>query len=230
MTSLFHPPIRTAEEIAEHKAQRMAAVVARKLQGIPEPKLPPYLGKTPQEHAKYRELEIDIKTDLGYGDPEAFRLMKHHAREAASTAVAQAHQWEMSTVRGGVGGWNNLPKHATDMIKGLRSRIDPVLKVAEAEFDPSHVLRRKYDEIEAAHLDQVQKIQRKYDQMRDGAGNYARLKIRQQERNEIQKTLSSRASSVRDWEAAVLDAHRVAGFNGLTGFHLTKANPAQSVV
>lgn len=230
MTSPFHPPIRTVEEIAEHNAQRMAAVVARKLQGIPEPKLPRYLGKTPQEHAKYRELEIDIKTDLGYGDPEAFRLMKHHAREARLTAEAQACQWEMSAQLSGSGGWNNLPKQAAKMIKGLRSRIDPVLKVAEAEFDASHVLRGQYDEIESAHLDQVQNIQRKYDQMRDGAGNYARLKIRQQEGNEIQKTLSSRASSVRDWEAAVLDAHRIAGFNGLTGFHLTKANPAQSVV
>jgi vacuolar-type H+-ATPase subunit H len=116
------------------------------------------------------------------------------------------------------------------MIKGLRSRIDPVLKVAEAEFDAGHVLRGKYDEIESAHLEQVQNIQRKYDQMRDGSGKYGRSKIRQQERNEIQKTLSSRASSVRDWEAEVLDAHRSAGFNGLTGFHLTKANPAQSVV
>lgn len=212
MTSPFPPPIRTAEEIAEHKAQRTASTVARKLQGIPEPKLPPYVGKTPQAHAKYRELEIDIKTDLGYGDPEAFRLMRHHAREATSTAEAQDRQWEMSTERGGVGGWNNLPKHATDMIKGLRSSIDPVLKVAEAEFDASHVLRKKYDEIESAHLEQVQNTQRKYDQMRDGAGKYARSKIRQQERIDLKETLSSRASSVRNWEAEVLDACRNAGF------------------
>lgn len=211
MTSPFHSPIRTAAEIAEHKAQRIASTVARKLQGIPEPKLPPYVGKTPQAHAKYRELEIDIKTDVGYGDPEAVRLMRHHAREAASTAEAQDRQWEMSTERGGPGGWNNLPKQATKMIKGLRSRIDPVLKVAEAEFDPSHVLRRKYDEIEAVHLDRVQNIKRKYDQMRNGAGKYARSKIRQQERTEIQETLSSRASSVRNWEAEVLDACRNAG-------------------
>jgi hypothetical protein len=212
MTSPFHPPIRSIEEIVEHNAQRFAAAVARKLQGIPEPKLPPYSGKTPQAHAKYRELEVDIKTDVGYGDTEAFRLMKHHAYEATSTAEAQDRQWEMSTKLGGVGGWNNLPKHAIDMIKGLRSRIDPVLKVAEAEFDATQVLRRKYDEIESTHLEQVKNIQRKYDQMRDGAGKYARSKIRQWERTEIQETLSSRASSVRDWEAEVLDAYRSAGF------------------
>jgi hypothetical protein len=212
MTSPFHPPIRTAEEIAEHKAQRTASTVARKLQGIPESKLPAYVGKTSQAHAKYRELEIDIRTDVGYGDHKAVRLMKHHAREAASTAEAQAHQWEMSTVRGGAGGWNNLPKHATDMIKGLRSRIDPVLKVAEAEFDPGHVLRTKYDVIEAVHLDRVQNIKRKYDQMRNGSGKYARSKIRQQESTEIQETLSSRASSVRDWELELHHAYRSAGF------------------
>ena len=101
MTSPFHPPIRTVEEIAEHKAQRTASTVARKLQGIPEPKLPPYVGKPPQAHAKYRELEIDIKNDFGYGDPEAARLMRHHAREAASIAEAQDRQWEMSTERAG---------------------------------------------------------------------------------------------------------------------------------
>lgn len=230
MTSPFRRPIRTVEEIAEHNAQRLAAAVARKLQDIPEPKLPPYYGKTTQAHAKYRELEIDIKTDVGYGDPEAVRLMRHHARQASSTAEAQYCQWEMSTERGGPGGWNNLPKQATKMIMGLRSRIDPVLKVAEAEFDAGHVLRGKYDEIESSNLEQVQNIQRKYDQMRNGAGKYARSKIRQQERNEIQKTLLSRASSVRGWEAEVLDAHRSAGFNRLTGFHLTNANPAQSVV
>lgn len=198
MTSPFHPPYRTDDEIAEHNAQRIAAAVARKLQGIPEPKLPPYLGKTSQELAKYRELEIDIKTDVVYGDPEAFRLMKHHAREAKSTAEAQACQWEMSAQRSGSRGWNNLTKQAAKMIRGLRSRIDPVLKVAEAEFDASHVLRRKYDEIEAAQLDRLQSIKQKYDQMRDGAGKYARSKIGQQERTEIQETLSSRATSVRD--------------------------------
>lgn len=214
MTSPFHSPYRTFEEIAEHKAQRTATAVARKLQGMPEPKLPPYVGKTPQEHAKYRELEIDIKTDVGFGDPEAARLMRHHARQATLTAEAQETQWGLNTERGGSGGWNNLPKQATKMIKGLRSRIDPILKVAEAEFDASQVLREKYDEIESVHLDQVQNIKRKYDHMRDGAGKYARSKIRQHERIAIQETLTSRASSVRDWEAEVLDAHRCAGLLG----------------
>jgi hypothetical protein len=46
----------------------------------------------------------------------------------------------------------------------------------------------------------------------DKGDGYARLKIGQQERTEIQKTLSSRATSVRDWEAEVLDAYKSAGF------------------
>lgn len=39
MTSPFHPPYRTEEEIAEHKALRTAEAVARKLEGLTEPKV-----------------------------------------------------------------------------------------------------------------------------------------------------------------------------------------------
>lgn len=211
MTSLFHPPYRTDEEIAEHKALRTAEAVVRKLEGLPEPKVPPYQGKTPLDHARHRELEIDITTDLGYGDPKAIRLMKHHASEAVSTAAAHARQWEMNTEHGGSGGINNLFKHVTKMIEGLRSRANPVLKVAEAEFDPSHILRGRYNQIESVHLDQVQSLKRVYDQMRDGAGKYARSKIRPLERKELQDVLNSMAKAVCKWDAELNAACKEAG-------------------
>lgn len=201
MTSPFHPPIRTAEEIAEHKAQRIAEAVARKLEGRPEPKMPSYQGSTPRSLAKHREMEIELTTDLGWGDPKAIVDMKHHAREARLTAESHACHWEMNTKRGGRGGWNNLSKHAIDMIAGLRSRIDPAIKVAEAEFDPDFILRDIYEAIESTHLDQVRGIKKKYDQMREGAGKYARSKIRKHEQADIQGVLNSSASAIRHWEA-----------------------------
>lgn len=211
MTSPFHPPYRTDEEIAEHKALRTAEAVARKLEGLPEPKVPPYQGKTPQALTKHRELEIELTTDPSWGTPKALRDLKLHAREATSTAKAHARQWDISTERGGPGGWNNLPLRVEKMIKVLRTRINPVLKIEEAEFDKEQKLRRKYDEIESAHLNQVQSIKRKNDQMRDGAGQYARSKIRQLERKELQDVLDSMATAVREWESELNAACKDAG-------------------
>lgn len=201
----FNRPVRTIQEIQEHKALKLAELVARKLQGQCEPRLPPYTGKTYSDHARYREFEINLKTDLGWSDPLADKLMRHHANEAVRTIQGYARAWVMNTEKGGVGGWNNLPKHSRLMIDSLRSRIDPVLYVMEAELDPKHIARAEYQLIESKYKSLVDAIEERGKLLRVGASKHNRSKIRQVERAEIQEILDSMAKDLGHWRDELFD-------------------------
>lgn len=209
---IFSRPDRTASEITDHYALRCAENVARKLEGTPEPRVPAYTGHTSADLARHRELEIDITTDLGWGDPEAIRLMKHHAQEAARTAEAYASDWGLITFKGGVGGCNNLPKRAFEMIDSLRARVYPATYVASAEFDPSRMLQAKYRELELKHQDLVRVIELKNKELRSRASQYARARIRKNEREELQDVLDSLAENVRSWQVQLKKASKEVGF------------------
>ena len=150
---------------------------------------------------------------LGWGDPAAIKKMKHHAKEAVATIESNASWWDRNTEKGGPGGKNNLPKYASETIEGLRSRINPVLKVAEAEFDPDGVLRSSYDAIESEHLGQVEAIRRNYAPMRKMATPSARKKIRDLERKELHDVLDSMAAEVREWSSDLDDACKSVGLD-----------------
>jgi hypothetical protein len=196
----FKRPTRTPEEIQEHKDLKLAEWVARKLEGLSEPTVPAYTGLTDADQARHRELEITIITDLGWRDPLADKLMRHHAREAVRTIQGYARAWEMNTEKGGPGGWNNLPKHTHMMIDSLRSRVDPVLYVAEAEFDHKRIIRSEYQKIESKYKNAVDAIELKNQKIRVFATSYTRSKIRQRERNEIQEVLDSMAVDIKNWQ------------------------------
>ena len=196
----FQRPIRTPEEIQEHKDMKLAEWVARKLEGLCDPTVPAYTGLTDADLARHRELVIAIRTDLGWHDPLADRLMRHHAQEAVRTIQGYARAWEMNTEKGGPGGWNNLPKHTRLMIDSLRPRIDPVLYVAEAEFDQKRIIRSEYQQIESKYKNAVDEIELKNQKIRVGATSYTRSKIRQRERNEIQEVLDSMAVDIKNWQ------------------------------
>jgi hypothetical protein len=106
----------------------------------------------------------------------------------------------MNTEKGGPGGWNNLPKHTRLMIDSLRPRIDPVLYVAEAEFDQKRIIRSEYQQIESKYKNAVDEIELKNQKIRIGATSYTRSKIRQRERNEIQEVLDSMAVDIKNWQ------------------------------
>ena len=212
MISPFRSPNHSPEESAEHKALRTAEAVARKLEGLPDPKPPPYVGKTSSALARHRIEEIDMTTDLGWGDPKAERLMKHHAREAVSTAANWARNWMHNTDKGGPGGVNNLPKYARTLIDGLKSRLAPALHVAEAEFDPDHHLRQKLTEITSDHLRQIDVIEEKYQPRHAAANSYGRKKLRDAQRVELGDVLTSHAESIEEWEKELLEGSREVGF------------------
>lgn len=212
MTSQFHRPFRTVEEIDAHKTLRIVEAVIRKLENIPESSAPPYQGHTTASLARHYISVIEITTDLGWGCPKAIRYMKHHAREASITAESFASNWKMNTAQGGVGGWNNLPLHASNMIKSLRTRIYPALIVCDAEFDPKKILRKKHLEIENAHLLKINSIKNKYECMRSHASSHTRKKIRELERNELQLILDSIVNEICDWESDLIEACRQVGF------------------
>jgi hypothetical protein len=86
------------------------------------------------------------------------------------------------------------------MIDSLRSRVDPVLYVAEAEFDPRQVIRSEYQQIESKYKNAVDTIELKNQKTRIGATSYTRSKIRQRERNEIQELLDSMAVDIKNWQ------------------------------
>ena len=196
----FKRPIRTPEEIQAHKDLKLAKWVARKLEGLSEPTVPAYTGLTDADHARHRELEITIRTDLGWRDPLADRLMRHHAQEAVRTIQGYARMWGMNTEKGGPGGWNNLPKHTRLMIDSLRPRIDPVLYVAEAEFDPELIARGEYQQIESKYKNLIVAIEQRNQSLRSGASKYKRSKIRQVERAEIQVVLDSMSIDLGQWK------------------------------
>jgi hypothetical protein len=198
--TLFKRPNRSDEEIIEHKAIKLAADVARKLEGISELKIPKYFGSTYFDHARHRELEINIRTDLGWGDPLAFSLMRHHANEAVISLKSFAENWTINTQKGGPGGWNNLAKRVNLFIDSLRSRIDPALYVAEAEFDPHRIFRSEYEKIEKLFISEVSLIAAKNNNHRLGASKYRRSKIRDAERAELQKTINNLLESVSIWK------------------------------
>ena len=201
----FKRPIRTPEEIQAHKDLKLAEWVARKLEGLSEPTVPVYTGLTDADHARHRELEITIRTDLGWRDPLADRLMRHHAQEAVRTIQGYARMWGMNTEKGGPGGWNNLPKHTRLMIDSLRPRIDPVLYVAEAEFDPELIARGEYQQIESKYENLIVAIEQRNQSLRSGASKYKRSKIRQVERAEIQEALDSMARDLGQWRDELFD-------------------------
>lgn len=196
----FNRPVRTIEEIREHKALKLAEWVARKLQGHTEPTVPAYTGLTDADLARHRELEITIRTDLGWRDPLADKLMRHHAREAVRTIQGYARAWKINTEKGGPGGWNNLPKHAHMMIDSLRSRVDPVIHVAESEFDQRQIIRFEYQRIESKYKSAVDAIELKNQKIRIGATSCMRSTIRQRERKEIQELLDSMATDIKNWQ------------------------------
>lgn len=212
MTSLFRRNYHTDDEIARHKAERNAAKVARILEELPEPRAPELINTTTAAITRHRIQEIDITTDLGWGDPEAIRLMKHHAQEAARTAEAYASDWGLITFKGGVSGCNNLPKRAFEMIDSLRARVDPATYVASAEFDPSCVLQVNYQELELKHQDLVRVIELKNKELRSRASQNARARIRKNEREELQYVLDSLAADVRFWQVQLNKASKEVGF------------------
>jgi hypothetical protein len=195
MTSPFQRPIRTQEEIVAHESHRITEAVIRKLENIPEPSVPPYVGHTTASLARHYTTVIKIKNDLGWGSSKALNDMKHHARQATITAKGFADTWKFNTAKGGVGGWNNLSSHAAKMIKGLRTRVYPSLAVSDAEFDPQKLLRKRHFEIENAH-----------------ACSASRKKIREMERRELQIVLNSMAKAIGEWEMELLNASKDAGF------------------
>jgi hypothetical protein len=201
----FKRPIRTIEEIQEHKAIKLAELVALKLEGLSEPIVPPYVGKTHSDHARHREYEIKLKTDVGWGDPAADRLMRHHANEAVRTFEGYVQAWKMNTEKGGVGGWNKLPIRARSMIDSLIPRIYPVLYVAEAEFDPKHIARIEYSRIESRYKNWIDAIEQRNNALRTGASKHKRSKIRQAERAEIQEVLDSMARDLGQWRDVIFD-------------------------
>jgi|LauGreSuBDMM15SN_2_FD.fasta_scaffold16140_4 hypothetical protein len=196
----FFRPNRTSNEIDQHKAERLAEAVARKLQDLSAPVVPNFYGSTTSEHARHRELEITIRTDLGWGDPLAYSLMRHHAKEAVVSIKSFARNWTINTHKGGVGGWNNLPKHVNLMVDSLRARIDPAIFVAEAEFDPRQIFRTEYYQIESLYKCQVDLIGSKNQTRRIGASKYKRTKIRQEERVELQVVIDSFAEAIDEWQ------------------------------
>jgi len=208
----FHRPLRTEEEITEHKAHRVSEAVARILDGVSDPRMPYVQGHTDRSLIAHRELEIRTMTDHGWGDIKAILIMKHHAHEAVATAEAFASSWSFNTERGGPGGWNNLHIHVCRMIRTLRTRVDPALCVAEAEFDPEQILRRIYLEVEYSHLKKAETIKCKFDKLRSGATSHGRAKIRAQERRDFQCLLESMFNAVGTWENELINASRKAGF------------------
>ena len=86
------------------------------------------------------------------------------------------------------------------MIDSLRSRVDPVLYVAEAEFDHKRIIRSEYQKIESKYKNAVDAIELKNQKIRVFATSYTRSKIRQRERNEIQEVLDSMAVDIKNWQ------------------------------
>ena len=201
----FKRPVRTIEEIQEHKAIKLAELVARKLEGLNEPNIPFFTGVTSSDLARHREFAIKLRTDLGWGDPQADWLMRHHANEAVVTIQGCAQAWQMNTEKGGVGGWNNLPKKIRELINSLHERIDPVLYVAEAEFDPKHIARSEYQKIESRYMNSVDAIEQRNKALRTGASKHKRSKIRQAERAEIQQVLDSMVRDLGQWRDELFD-------------------------
>jgi len=210
--SPFHPIYRTPHEVELHKAQRQAQKVARKLMGLPEPTISPYVPTSSNSLTQHRMKEIEVKTDLGWGDPEAIRLMKHHVANAVARAENHADKWDLLTSRGGPGGLNNLTKRAIQMIEGLLDRIEPSLTVAEAEFDSRGLLRKRYGELVANHIKQLEEIRHEHQELRVHASKHHRPKIRAHEIMSIQKVLDSMASKLRTWADEVTASAREAGF------------------
>lgn len=212
MTSPFQRPVRTQEEIVAHESHRLTEAVIRKLENIPEPSVPPYVGHTTASLARHYTTVIKIKNDLGWGSSKALNDMKHHARQATITAKGFADTWKFNTAKGGVGGWNNLSSHAAKMIKGLRTRVYPSLAVSDAEFDPQKLLRKRHFEIENSHLTKVIAISSTYKRLRTHACSASRKKIREMERRELQIVLNSMAKAIGEWEMELLNASKDAGF------------------
>ena len=208
----FRRPLHSAEEVAEHKALRLAEDVARKLEGLPEPRSPKLNDTTNKGIADNRIQEIDLTTDLGWGDPKAIWLSNHHVHNAVAAIDSHADNWSINTMRGGPGGWNNLTEPAAKMIKGLRTRIDPAIHVANAEFDPQGELGRMYDHIEALHLDKIDSIRKRGDEIRKGASKAARSKIRQGEIKELQGVIDSMASATHTWAINFSEARKEVGY------------------
>lgn len=200
MTSPFKRPSRTPKEVQDRKERLLAEGVARKLEGVTLPPTAPYMGNTAKAYAKHLVKEIHSKTELGWGEPEAIRLLKHHAKKAADVIEAGRWQWDLSTARGGPGGWNNLPLRAETQITNLRTWITPTLEIAEPEFDPSKALRARYDDLEAKHVDQARAVANKYSRLRGAANSHIRKKLRDAEREELQEVLDGMATAVRLWE------------------------------
>ena len=212
MTSPFRRPDRSAEEVAVHKEQRLVEKVVRKLEGMPEPRPLKLTDTSNKGIANYRIQEVVLTTDLGWGDPNAIRLSEHHVRNAVTVIDSHAHNWRSNTIRGGPGGWNDLAEPAAKMIKALRTRIDPAIHVAKAEFDPEGDLGRNYDHIEASHLDKIASIKKRCDHMREGASKGAKSRIRQGEIKELQGVIDSMASATRNWANNFNEACREVGF------------------
>lgn len=212
MTPPFARPARSPQEVAEHNDQRLAQAVARRLEGIPDAKSSPFPGGSSKALGKHRIQEIKKLTDVGWGSYEAISRMKDHANEAVSTIAGIARAWNLNTQKGGVGGWNNLTAQACKSIGNLRSRVDPTIFVAKAEFDPQGVLGSDYAAIEAKYLGQVAKIQACNAPLRKHATSAARSRLRQQEIGELQDVLDSFAEDVRLWRDAVHAASKEVGF------------------
>lgn len=212
MTSPFCRPIRSVEEVAMHKEQRLLEEVVRKLEGMPEPQAPKLINTSNKRIADNRIQEIDLTTDVGWGDTKAIRLSQHHVRNAVSAINTYAYNWSFNTLRGGPGGWSNLGEAAAKMIKSLRTRIDPANHVAKAEFDPEGALGRSYDQIEASHLDKIESIKKQCDQMREASKRGSRSIIRQLEIKELQSVINSMACSTEKWEISFNQACKEVGF------------------
>lgn len=199
MTTPFRRPNRSAEEIAVHKEKRLVEKVVRNLEGMPEPQAPKIIDNSNKGIADNRIREINLTTDVGWGDSNAVRLSQHHVRNAVSVINSYAYNWSFNTMRGGPGGWNDLGEAVTRMIKSLNTRIDPATHVAKAEFDPTGELARRYEHIEASHLDKIGYIKRQFDKLLDAARKESRSRIRQIEIKELQVVIDSMAYPNEKW-------------------------------
>lgn len=214
MSSPFCTSPHSPEDICEHRAKRLEEEIKRKLNGISCPQIPKLTGNSIAEISSYRIQEINLMTDIGWGDPQSINFATHHIRNAISIAEAFAQSWRFNTLRGGPGGWNDLAKSSSKMILDLRARIDPALHVAKIEFDPTGYLGRYYDELEVSHLDQIASINLHYGKMRLGAKKASRSRIRDQEILALQRVLDSLVSAIRQWENNFKLAFCEVGFVG----------------
>lgn len=212
MKSPFLRPTHTAAERDEHELKKNASRIALILQGHPTVQVNNFFtGKTSSDLIKHRISEVNAKADLGWGEFEAIRLMKHYATKATSLSDGYACQWAHTADFANANGKNDLAARVIKQIQKLQECSEPALHIAEAEFDPRRVLRKKFKSIRNDHICRVRAIKQQYAPILKNAVGAERVVLHEKLKKEMQAILNSMAKETSLWSDSVFAACRQVG-------------------